>query len=115
MPLSELGIPQTVCTLLEDCEPLSYYSHFVNSVDNLMASPSEAAIATWDLYRNKTRQDTTKTVTTWWRRIQRLGTTAFGHLCTWTKDQQEVAFSCLIKGSRNPKELAVPPTRISCF
>ena len=89
---NELGIPQTVCTLLEAGKALSYYAHFVNAVDNLMASPSKAAIGT--------RQDATETMTTWWRRIQRLGTTAFGNLCTWTKDQQEVAFSCLIEGSR---------------
>ena len=46
MSLTELGIPQTVCTLLEAAEPLSYYAHFIHPVDNLMASPSKAAIAT---------------------------------------------------------------------
>ena len=30
MSLTELGIPQTVRTLLEAAEPLSYYAHFAN-------------------------------------------------------------------------------------
>ena len=44
-----------------------------------------------------------------------LGSSAFGDLCTWTEDQQKVAFRCLIKGSKYPKELAREPTRTSCF
>ena len=39
-------------------------------------------------------------------RIQRLGKTAFGNLCTWTAAQQEEAFSCLIECSRYPDLVA---------
>ena len=39
-------------------------------------------------------------------RIQRLGKTAFGNLCTWTAAQQEEAFSCLIECSWYPNEVA---------
>ena len=95
MSLTELGI-LSVRQLLANGDPLCYYTHFVNPVDNLMSSPSEAEVATLDLYCCKIRQNTAETVTTWWRRIQRLGTTAFGDLCTWTAAQQEEAFSCLI-------------------
>ena len=45
-------------------------------------------------------------MTTWWRRIQRLGTTAFGDLCTWNAAQQEEAFSCLIDCSWYPELVA---------
>ena len=105
MFLMELGIPQTIWALLKTGERLSYYILFINPVDNLMASPSKAAIATGDLYRNKNRQDATETVM-WWRRIQRMETMAFGDFCTWTPALQEVAFSCLIEGSRYPQEMA---------
>ena len=71
-----------------------------------MSSPSKTEVATRDLYLHKIRQDAAETMTKWWRRIQRLGTTAFGDFCTWTAAQQEVAFSCLIEGSRYPQEMA---------
>ena len=89
MSLTELGIH----ALVKAGEPLSYYTHFVNLVDHLMASPSDAVIAKWYLYCNNARQDSTETVTTRWRRIQRLGSSGFCDLCTWTEDQQEVALA----------------------
>ena len=106
MSLTEVGIPTTVRQCLAHGEPLNYYTHFVNPVDKLMSSPSESEVATRDLYRRKIRQNATETVITWWRRVQRLGTTAFGKLCIWNATQQEEAFSCFIDCSRYPALVA---------
>ena len=78
-----------------------------------MASPSVAAIAKHELYRNEARQDSSETVMTWWRRLQRLGITAFGDLSTWTEDQQDVAFNCLIDGSKEKKAKRGKPARVN--
>ena len=78
-----------------------------------MASPSDAAIAKHELYRNEARQDSSETVMTWWRRLQRLGITAFGDLSTWTEDQQDVAFNCLIDGSKEKKAKRGKPARVN--
>jgi len=58
--MTELGIPSAVRQLLANGDPLCYYTHFVNPVDNLMSSPSEAEVATRDHYRHKIRQNAPK-------------------------------------------------------
>ena len=106
MSLTEFGIPATVRQCLANREPLDYYTHFVNPVDKFMSSPSESEVATRNLYRRKIHQNAAETVITWWRRVQRLGTTAFGELCIWNAAQQEEAFSCFINCSRYPALVA---------
>ena len=41
MSLTEFGIPTTIRQCLADREPLDYYAHFVNPMDQLMSSPSD--------------------------------------------------------------------------
>ena len=89
MSLTELSIPKSILALMDAGKPISYLTNFVTPVDQLMASPSDAAIAKHDLYSDKARQDSSKTVMTWWRRLQRLGIYAFSDLCTWTEEQQD--------------------------
>ena len=115
MSLTKFWIPTTVPQCLANGEPLDYYAHFVNPLEKLMSSPSESEVATRDLYHRKIRQNAAETVTTWWRRIQRLGTTAFGELCTWSAAQQEEAFSCFINCSRYPELVARTATKKLLF